>query len=247
MEILAELYKSAEKHLSGPAPVWDGFFEDFQRIFSADGVLYRIGYAPAFAEIESFHVIGSSNPATVEKYVGQKMYLHSHVPESDLEPLEPARRTDALDDDAFEKLGPLADFFISVGMYYLMAVPARLSTHQIVTLSVWRSRGQGDFSDLEKQRLALFTRHLLAVVDDSSLSLEQPVESVSDFGRKWRLTNSETEILAALLQGLSLKQVANLSGRSYGTVRWHMQNILSKCQVGSQKELLHEFYSLITR
>ena len=33
--------------------------------------------------------------------------------------------------------------------------------------------------------------------------------------------------------------------RSYGTVRWHVHNLLVKCNVKSQTNLLSEFYQLI--
>ena len=54
-------------------------------------------------------------------------------------------------------------------------------------------------------------------------------------------------MLAALLQGLSLRAIARESARTYGMVRWHVQNILEKCQINTQKNLLIEFYRLVKR
>jgi DNA-binding NarL/FixJ family response regulator len=65
------------------------------------------------------------------------------------------------------------------------------------------------------------------------------------FGERYALTNTEVSILAALLRGYSLRNIAEESGRSYGTMRWHVQNILGKCQVKTQQNLLNEFYRLI--
>jgi len=247
MEILSNLYKSAETHLYGDTLDWYGFIGDFRQIFNAHGVLYTLLYSNEFSTVDDIAVLAASDPETTDRYVAQKMYLQSAVQESDLEDLEPARRSDHYDDATFEQMGPLADFFIPAGMYYVMAVPARLSPQEIVSLSVWRSKAEGDFSDLEKQRLALFMRHLVVVVDPAHLRVRDAGGEVVAFGDKWGLTRTETALLSALLQGLSLREVAEQTGRSYGTVRWHMQNILSKCQVSSQKDLLREFYALIKR
>ncbi|VAW24699.1 hypothetical protein MNBD_ALPHA11-707, partial [hydrothermal vent metagenome] len=58
-------------------------------------------------------------------------------------------------------------------------------------------------------------------------------------------TDTEIDILSALLQGQSLKIIAYETKRSYNTIRWHVQNILEKCQVKTQTNLLREFYRLI--
>ena len=68
---------------------------------------------------------------------------------------------------------------------------------------------------------------------------------VDVFGTQHGLTKTEIEILSALLDGHSLRGIAENTKRTYGTTRWHVQNILSKCQVNNQKTLLREFYKLI--
>ena len=247
MEILADLYNSAEKQLAAEMPRWEQFMGDFRAIFSAHVVLYYISFEQDMRTIRKFSVIASSNPEATKRYVDEKIYLHHQIAETDLAPLEPVRRTDDVDDETFRKLGPLADFLISNGMFYQLVVPAILADGTFASIGVWRDEPEGDFSDLEKQRLSLFMRHLMALINQEDLRLEKPAGNVAEFGAKWALTNTETEILSALLQGLSLKLVAEQSGRSYGTVRWHVQNMLVKCQVSSQKNLMREFYQLIQK
>ncbi len=245
MEILTNLYLTAEAHLSRGDHRWDAFCGAFRSVFSAHVVLYNISFEDDRRTIKEFNVIGTSQPEVTARYVAQKIYLHHQIPETDLPPLEPARRTDAVNDALFRKLGPLADFLIANGMFYQLAVPAILPDGTFAAMVVWRDEPEGDFTDLEKQRLSLFMRHLMAIVRHADLQLEKPAVEIADFGAKWHLTNTEVQVLAGLLQGASLKQIAEKSARSYGTVRWHVQNILTKCQVGSQKELLREFYHLI--
>ena len=229
------------------AAQWAAFAADFHQLFGAHIALYTTRFGPDGREVKRFSIIASSDPATTDAYAEQEIYRHLHIPESALAPLEPARRSDEISDAEFEKLGVVAEFMIAAGMYYLISVPAMLGDGAITTLTAWRARTHGDFSDLDKQRLALFMRHLMALVGQEALVLEKPRPDVEAFGLKWGLTRAETELLAALLRGMSLRAVAEQSGRSYGTIRWHMQNILSKCQVGSQKDLLREFYTLIKR
>ncbi len=245
MEILANLYNEAEKHLLGEPRDWPSFMREIKRHFRADLALYTISFQEDRRTIRDFSILASSDPETTDKYVAQKIYLHQRIQEPNMAVLEPARRTDEISDAEFRKLGPLADFMIPHGMFYIMAVPAVLSDGSFATMTAWRDETEDDFSELDKQRLALFVRHLMAIINESDLLLTQPAPDISAFGKKWNLTVSEIEILSALLQGMSLKDVAEHSGRSYGTVRWHVQNILEKCQVSSQKELLREFYSLI--
>ena len=65
---------------------------------------------------------------------------------------------------------------------------------------------------------------------------------VGRFRRECGLTRSESDILLALAQGRSLREIAVSSSRSYGTVRWHTQNMLEKASVGTQKDLIAKFY-----
>lgn len=52
------------------------------------------------------------------------------------------------------------------------------------------------------------------------------------------LTGREAEVLAALVDGRSPKQIAHHEGISVSTVRGHIQRVLGKLQVSSQREAL---------
>ena len=67
-------------------------------------------------------------------------------------------------------------------------------------------------------------------------------ERISDFAATFGLTEAEKEILDMLARGMSIRAIAERTGRSYGTSRWHVQNILSKTQAGSQKKLIASLY-----
>lgn len=65
---------------------------------------------------------------------------------------------------------------------------------------------------------------------------------VAAFRGKTGLTETETAVLSHLVGGLSLREIAGTTGRSYGTIRWHVQNMLEKTGAGSQKDLIARFY-----
>jgi len=42
-----------------------------------------------------------------------------------------------------------------------------------------------------------------------------------------------------LAKGHKLRKIAEMTGPSYGTLRWHLQNIFAKCGVSNQVDLVH--------
>ncbi len=251
MKILSDLYVAAEALQSDAGRDWHAFARRAADLTDAGLALYRARFSPGGRVPDSMEFIASSHPDIVQAYSDARIWQHNAVPETEMAPLEPVRRTDLVSDDEFAQLGPLFDFFDRHGMHYQLGVPAVLNDGAILGLFLWRGAGQRDFDDLEKQRLALFMRHLLVVFQNAGFDAApdgpgtEPDEGLAAFGRRHGLTPAEQGILAGLLDGLSLRQIAERSERSYGTVRWHVRNILDKCHVGSQKDLLREFYGLI--
>lgn len=65
---------------------------------------------------------------------------------------------------------------------------------------------------------------------------------VREFQTRFALTETEAEILDRLARGMAVRQIAEATGRTYGTVRWHVQNLLSKTGAGSQPRLIAKLY-----
>jgi len=244
---LEKLYNCVEKHLRVPELGWQGFADEFKSVYRADMALYRVVLGSGSPAHLGMDVIATSNVDCLREYVDRRIYELHPVAESSLAPLEPSRRTDIMADEEFSSLGELSEFLLSHGIFYMMVVPALMPDGSYVGFYVWRGRSEQDFGNLEKQRLALLMRHLLAIVGDTQLTPSHPDADMVAFGRKFGLTPTEVDVMAALINGHSLKSIAGQSGRSYGTVRWHVQNILEKCQVTTQRNLLSEFYRLVKR
>jgi len=245
MEVLEKLYNCADNHLDNATQDWESFAAEFCEIFKADMVLYHVAFEADFKTPKSYNIVITSKPKMAQEYTDQKLYLNQPIEEASLAPLEPRLRTELMSDEELKKSGTLKDFIARHGYFYQLIAPAILPDGTFLGLVVWRDETEEDFNALDKQRMALFMRHLLAKVQLRKLINVKPDDDVTIYGSEYNLTKTETEILAALLDGHSLKSIASVTERSYGTVRWHVQNILSKCQVNNQKALLRNFYSLI--
>ena len=245
MQILEQLYDCAEQHLRSEPRNWVMFGREVAGICNADMVLYRTSYDETGENIVSADYLTTTNENTIQAYKDLGLQQNQPIPENSLTPLEPVRRTDMLDNAAMLSLPVYGDFVKKFDYFYQIFVPAILPDKSILGLLLWRGQASDDFDDLEKQRLALFLRHLIGAFDLEKMSSDPTKNNVAQFGEKYSLTPAETAILGALLEGHSLREISQSTQRSYGTVRWHVQNILDKCQVNSQKSLLKEFYGLI--
>ncbi len=250
---LEKIYDCAERHLSNNNTDWEGFASGFKAVFGSGMALYQPA-TPAESGLDivsSSEIIATTDPEFVSQYFEEKIYeMEEETIEEPENPFEPVRRTDSMGDEAFRELEIAKEYMIPNGIFYKMVIFSIFPNGSPLVLFVWRDEEGGDFSDIEKQRLTLFMRYLASLVSSSNPALvsmpEPPVDSrVHEFGEKYGLTRSEMSILSAMLIGQSLKFIAQSSDRTYGTVRWHVQNILTKCQVKSQKNLLSEFYRLI--
>ncbi|MCF6326431.1 MAG: LuxR C-terminal-related transcriptional regulator [Devosiaceae bacterium] len=246
---LEKLYECAGNFLSGEQQDWDGFAKDFSSIFGTKFVLYRPSFKAGVLALRSMEgIVATTDPEMVEQYVKDRIFDLNQIPDDSLNPLEPNRRSDIMPDEIFRNQDVVKKYFIPNGIFYMLAVLAIEQNDGYLMLVSWRDESGGDFSDMEKQRMALFMRYLCVLVEKAEFK-KSPVDEneIKDFGRCYDLTSAETGILSGLLQGKSLRQIASDSGRSYGTVRWHVRNLLNKCQVSTQQTLLSEFYRLIKR
>ena len=246
---LEKLYESAGTHLSAMPQQWERFVADFQSIFGAGIVLYRPSIeGDVLAWRSAEQTVATTHPQHAADYVKHKVFEANQIPDASLNPLEPSRRSDIIPDEIFRETDVAKGFFIPRDIFYMLAVSAILPDNSYLMMVLWRGESRGDFSDIEKQRVALFMRYLATLIPSDRTDVNVASgRAVEEFGAKYALTDTEVSVLTALLEGQSLRMIATDSGRAYGTVRWHVQNILEKCQVKTQKNLLSEFYRLIKR
>ena len=252
MDILEKLYEIADANLEKENSAdrnWLRFSIEFENTFDSQMVLYRPLAGNDTMDLKaSAEIIASNDPKMIEQFFEDKIYLlkdEEMIPDPP-NPFEPARRTDELTDEQIRKFSYFESFLKPHGIFYVMGNFALLPDQSLLMMFVWRGESQTDFTDIEKLRMALFMRYLAQFVSKTiQKETTEPANDIVDFGQKYGLTNSEVGVLADLLEGHSLKAIAAMSKRSYGTVRWHVHNILEKCGVSSQRSLVNEFYKLI--
>ena len=245
---LEKLYETAQTCLLGDSSDWKKFAKSFERVFGSKLALYRPRAETEAIDLNSTdEIIATTSPKMMVQYFADKIYLNTDLLKDPEIPFEPVRRTDSLTDDQLRALDIFPTFIKPHGIFHLMVNYAVLPDGTFLVLFVWRNDEQSDFSDIEKQRITLFMRHLAMIVGAVEVeTLVTPNDALVSFGNKYDLTESEIAVLTSLIEGHSLRGIADKSERSYGTVRWHVRNLLQKCQVNTQQSLLSEFYSLIT-
>lgn len=249
MIILEKLYEISDKHLAHGSMDWAVFAGEFEEVIEAKMALYR----PSVQNKEnnpvtSDEVLATTSHQIMHEYFKEKIYQNNDLQIDPESPFEPVKRTDNMSDLELQDLWYWDSFLRPHDIFYVMAIFAIMPDGSYLVLMLWRDSKGVDFSDLEKQRLAIFMRHLAAIASASmSNSISLPGPAIQMFGKKYKLTDSETIILSALIQGQTLRTIASETNRTYGTLRWHVHNILEKCQVKTQQNLLAEFYKLIKR
>ena len=247
MDLLEKLYGIAEKNLTATHLDWPQFSVDFEEVFNAKMTLYRSdSEAESQDLVKRKEVITTNSLEQMEDYFRDKVYESHGLVQYIADQFEPIRRTDRISDDELRQHPFYKSFLRPNNTFYLMVVHAVLPDESSLVQFIWRAETQSDFSDKEKLRMALFMRMLARIVGQLKIKpMSEPSSDVEAFGEKHALTKAETGILGELLEGQSLRQIAEQSGRSYGTIRWHVHNLLGKCEVKTQKSLLYEFYRLI--
>ena len=246
---LEKLYECAGLHLEKTHQNWEKFATDFENIFSCKMVLFRSKQDNSGIYLQTREdIIAGANSWIVTNFLNVSAEQLSGILSDPVNPFEPSRRTNATDNETYKQSSVYHQFARQHGVFYLMLVFAALADGSNLVLVVWRDEHECDFSNIEKQRIALFMRHLATCVKRANPNnMAQVSGDVNAFGKKFLLTEAEMVILSALLAGTSMRAIAAQTQRTYGTVRWHAQNILEKCQVNNQQSLLSEFYKLIER
>lgn len=97
---------------------------------------------------------------------------------------------------------------------------------------------------LQKSRAAESNEDAAALVLISKTRADTPVPSAAMLEEAFGLTAIEAQLVVLLAKGHSIREIAELDGRSYYTVRWHIQNVFQKLGVSRQAELVRLVFSL---
>jgi DNA-binding CsgD family transcriptional regulator len=107
------------------------------------------------------------------------------------------------------------------------------SPQRVISLNVFRLKGQPAFNSDDRRRISLLVR-ATAPLMDRSMFRKPTVGAVS-------LTPAQKVVLGRLLRGDSEKQIARALSRSEHTVHTHIKSLHEAFQVASRGELLAKF------
>jgi DNA-binding CsgD family transcriptional regulator len=117
--------------------------------------------------------------------------------------------------------------------HQLTSVHAASGDHTVSVVSLFRCRGERDFSEHEQQLLRFFHAELGRLIGNALASVFDADGS--------RLSRRQSETLACLLEGASEKQVAARLGISQLTAHQYVTSLYSRFSVHSRAELLAHF------
>lgn len=100
----------------------------------------------------------------------------------------------------------------------------------------WRERMKVILAQLPEHVVSGFAERIKAADG-------RPVTDYRKFAERFGLTQAETNLLAGLAGGLTLKEYAEKKGVSVNTARVHRQRILEKTEAQSQSDLLRMLYT----
>lgn len=109
------------------------------------------------------------------------------------------------------------------------------------SITLFRNRTSGDFTEEEEECLAVLNRHLsayLAVTYPTGLRRDKGKPVIVDTN----LTAREREIAALVAEGLSNQQIGLRLYISENTVKKHVKNIYQKMSISNRHQLMAELY-----
>lgn len=131
-----------------------------------------------------------------------------------------------------------------MGVYYSMGSTVMGKGHLFGSVTLFRSREHGDFTEEEQALLEVLNRHLSAHLTMLWPGGPSPAGSagVSRLAERYRLSPRESEIAALICEGSTNQEVAASLYISENTVKKHLLSLYRKLGVTSRTQLLRLVY-----
>lgn len=132
-----------------------------------------------------------------------------------------------------------------MGIYYSIGSTVMGRCHLFGSVTLFRSREEGDFSGLEVQILRILNQHLSAHFAFLWPDGPVPQGNSSGFDRMLMqrgISNREAEIAKLVTQGLTNQEIARQLYISENTVKKHINSLFRKLGIASRVQLLRLLY-----
>lgn len=143
--------------------------------------------------------------------------------------------------DSYRVSTPLyKDIYIKQGIHYAMRISIVYEGHALGNVSLFRKRGQKDFSDHDVEIARVFAPHLSQKLE--SLLNPTPSNGLTTDGvaafETFGLTPKEREVVRLVLSDMSDGEIAETMCISRATLKTHIYNIYRKTNVKNRLQLV---------
>lgn len=143
--------------------------------------------------------------------------------------------------DSYRVSTPLyKDIYIKQGIHYAMRISIVSEGRALGNISLFRKRGQSDFSDHDIEIARVFAPHLTQKLDsllNPTLSKGLAIGKIEAFD-KFGLTPKEREVVQLVLDDLTDGEIADTLCISRATLKTHIYNIYRKTGVKNRLQLI---------
>lgn len=150
------------------------------------------------------------------------------------------RDSDIIDNSVRDNSELMNKWMLPNNMYYCLSSTVAYNRVAFAGLSFFNSKGEGDFSDDDKEKLSIITDHLsIRLHNDYLISTSSSfTDPKSDFLNKYHLSRKEAEILKLINEGNLRDKLAELTFISDNTLKKHLSNIYKKFNINSYEQLI---------
>lgn len=143
--------------------------------------------------------------------------------------------------DSYRVTTPLyKDIYVKQGIHYAMRISIVSENRALGNISMFRKRGQNDFSDHDIEIARVFAPHLTQKLESvlmPSLPMNMVTGSISAFD-KFNLTPKEREVVKLVLEDFTDGEIADTLCISRATLKTHIYNIYRKTNVKNRVQLI---------
>lgn len=157
------------------------------------------------------------------------------------------RDTDLIPDGKREQTEYYQKCFKPFGIHYSVDLTITNGQKIMGIMSLYRTKGEGDFTNEEIRILRLLSTHLDARFAKSLKDTDAtPAKAqIAKFTKEYCLTARETEVLQFVLKNYDNRELADALCISENTLKKHLQNMYKKTNVSSRIQLIALTRSII--
>lgn len=156
--------------------------------------------------------------------------------------------SDIMDDALRRKTDFFKQFLQPVDIPFGCGIIIIKSGQVFATVSIFRNRNMGDFSDKDIFMLEVLKKH----VKNMLYKCSNEANTICDMNKRYEevaamydLTNRESNIMQLIANGMSNQEICDYLVVSMSTVKKHIYNIFTKCGVKSRTQLLNFLFQKV--